>query len=805
MKFTLSWLKKHLETDATLEQIAEKLTALGLELDGVEDRAALYAPFKVAYVETAEKHPDADRLRVCTVRTLDGVHQVVCGAPNARAGIKVIFAPEGSYIPGSDITLKKGVIRGVESCGMMVSAAEMALSDDHEGIIEVADDAEIGTPLAQVFGLDDPVITIDLTPNRVDCAGVRGVARDLAAAGLGTLKPLNAPKIKGGFKSAISVRIEDNQGCPLFLGRQIKGVKNGPSPEWLQKQLKSVGLRPISALVDITNYMSMDLCRPLHVYDVAKLSGGIVVREAKEGEAFDALNDKSYTAQGGEVAITDGSGLIGFGGVVGGVSTGCTDETTDVFLEAAYFTPLRIARTGRAHGIDSDARYRFERGIDPVFTYEGIEIATQLILDLCGGEVSEIVEAGALPAWEKTVDYDPAIVKNLIGMDVDTARQKQILGDLGFGIKDGANGRLSVSVPAWRGDIWDNDTNGKADLAEEIMRVVGLDDLPSVSVRADHSVAQPAETPLLSQIRMARNSLAARGFYECVTWSFMGKDLARSFGSNDNPALAISNPISAEIDQMRPSILPNLIGAAGNNSAKGYGDNALCEVGPVFRTSRADGQDMVAAGIRMGTNAGRSWIDAGATRSVDAYDAKADALAALAACGAPIANAQIRKDAPSYFHPGRSGTIALGKVVLANFGELHPAVLEEMDIKGAVVGFEVFLQNIPAARKKTGTEKAYLKLAALQPLRRDFAFIVAEGVEGDALVRAAKAADKKMIVEATVFDVYVGKGVEEGKKSLALTITIQPDDKTLTDKEIEAISQAVIASVFDKTGGTLRA
>lgn len=803
MKFTLSWLKNHLETDATLEQISEKLTALGLELDSVEDRAALYAPFKVAYIEAAEKHPDADRLKVCTVRTIDGTEQVVCGAPNARAGMKGIFAPEGSYIPGSDITLKKGVIRGVESCGMMVSAAEMALSNDHEGIIEVGDDVEIGTSFAALFGLDDPVITIDLTPNRVDCAGVRGVARDLAAAGLGRLKPLEKAQIQSSFVSPVKVKIEDQQGCPLFLGRAIRGVKNGPSPEWLQILLKSVGLRPISLLVDITNYFSMDLCRPLHVYDIGKLSGDIIVREAKAGEAFDALNDKSYTAQGGEVAITDNSGLIGFGGVVGGVSTGCTEDSTDIFLESAYFTPLRIARTGRLHSIDSDARYRFERGIDPVFTYDAIDLATQMILDLCGGEASEIVEAGTLPQWEKSVDYDPAIVKNLIGMDVDFSRQKQILSDLGFGVSD-AGGKFSVAVPPWRGDIWDNDTNGKADLAEEIMRVVGLDDLPSISVRADHSVAQPAETPLLSQIRLSRNALAARGFYECVTWSFMGKDIAREFGSNDNPALAISNPISAEIDQMRPSILPNLIQAAANNHAKGFGNNALCEVGPVFRTSKPDGQDMVAAGIRMGSNADRHWVEAQSTRTVDAYDAKADALAALAACGAPVANAQIKKEAPSYFHPGRSGTIALGKVVLANFGELHPAVLEEMDVKGAVVGFEVFLQNIPAARKKTGTEKAYLKLASLQPLNRDFAFVVDMAVEADALIRAAKAADKKMITAASIFDVYVGKGVEEGKKSLALSITIQPDDKTLTDKEIEAISQAVIASVFDKTGGQLR-
>ena len=802
MKFTLNWLKKHLDTQASLEQICEKLTALGLELDDLNDRAATYAPFKVAYVEKAEKHPDADRLKVCTVRTADGVEQVVCGAPNARAGMKGIFAPEGSYIPGSDIVLKKGVIRGIESCGMLVSEAEMALSDEHDGIIEVDENAEIGTPFAQLYGLDDPVITIDLTPNRVDCAGVRGIARDLAAAGLGTLKPLDVSKVNGAFKSPVNVRIEDNDGCKLFFGRAIRGVKNGPSPEWMRQLLKSVGLRPISALVDITNFLSLDLCRPLHVYDIAKLSGDIVVREAKQGEQFDALNDKSYTAQGGEVAITDQSGVIGFGGIVGGESTGCTEESTDIFLECAYFNPLRIAKTGRLHGIDSDARYRFERGIDPAFTYTGIEIATRLILEICGGEASEVVEAGALPDWQKTVDYDPSIVKNLIGMDVEPARQKQILSDLGFEVSaQGAN--YAVAVPPWRGDIWDADTDGRADLAEEIMRVVGLDDLPSVSVRADSAVVQPAETALLSRVRQARNALASRGLHECVTWSFMNKELAERFGSNDN-GLTLSNPISAEIDQMRPSILPNLIAAAAANQARGFGNAALCEVGPVFRSSKADGQDMMAAGIRSGANAQRSWSDNMSARHVDVYDAKADALAALEACGAPAANAQIRKGASEYFHPGRSGVLALGKNILAQFGEIHPAILEEMDIKFPVVGFEVFLQNIPEPKKKSGTEKPFLQLAALQPLSRDFAFVVDENTNSEDIVRAAKSADKKMIAQAYVFDVYAGKGVEEGKKSLALNVTIQPQDKTLTDEEIEAISQDIIGAVNAKTGGVLR-
>lgn len=801
MKFTLSWLKKHLDTDASTTEIGEALTSLGLELDDIHDPSELYAPFKVAYVEKAEKHPDADRLKVCTVKTADGDIQVVCGAPNARTGMKGIFAPEGSYIPGLDTVLKKGVIRGVESSGMLVSESEMQLSDDHDGIIEVDEAAEIGTPFAELFGLDDPVFTIDLTPNRADCAGVRGVARDLAAAGLGTLKPLDSAPISSNAKSSIGIKIEDNDGCPMFLGRQIKGVKNGPSPEWMQRQLKAVGLRPISALVDITNYVSLDLCRPLHVYDISKLKGDIVVREAKAGEEFDALNDKSYKLNGGEIAITDDSGLLGLGGIVGGESTCADENTTDVLLECAYFNPMRIAKTGRAFDIISDARYRFERGVDPVFTVEGMELASKLIIEICGGEASDIIKAGDIPSWEKTVSYDPAIVKNLIGMDVDSNHQKEILEALGFGITaSGSN--FEISVPPWRPDIWAADTDGRADLAEEIMRVVGMDDLPSVSVCADLSVAAPAETAQLSNVRMARNALVSRGLHECVTWSFMNKDLAAHFGSNDN-ALTVSNPISAEIDQMRPSILPNLIRAAANNHDRGYPNAALCEVGPVFRSTQPDGQDMIAAGIRFGNNADRNWSDANAARKVDAYDAKADALAALAAIGAPAANAQIRTDAPDYFHPGRSGTLNLGKNKIAQFGEIHPMILEEMDIKGPVVAFEVFLGNVPAAKKK-GTEKPLLKINPLQPLFRDFAFIVDESTSAEDLIRAAKSADKKLITDAYIFDVYAGKGMEDGKKSLALTITIEPQDKTLTDEEIDAVMQAVIGNVVTKTGGVLR-
>ncbi len=797
MKFTLSWLKKALTTEASLQEICDKLTAIGLELEGLDDPAAALAPFKVAYVESAEKHPDADKLQVCQVKTDAGTLQVVCGAPNARAGMKGIFAPEKTYIPGLDVTLKKTQIRGVESNGMLVSEREMELSDEHEGIIEVDEKYEIGTPMSEVYGLNDPIIEINLTPNRADCAGVYGIARDLAAAGLGTLNTVQANPVKGTFKSDIGVSIEDKEGCPLFLGREIKGVKNGPSPAWLQNILKAVGLRPISALVDITNFMTLDHARPLHVYDADKISGNINVRAAKAGEEFEALNDKSYTMNGGEIAIADDNGLLGLGGIVGGVSTGSGDDTVNVFLESAYFDPARIARTGRDLAVTSDARYRFERGVDPEFTRGGLELATALIIEICGGEASEIVDAGAAPEWKRSIDYDPAYTKQLIGLDVAEDRQIEILKSLGFEVNTGTT--WTITPPSWRGDVF-----GKADITEEIIRIVGFDQIPEISVRAEDTTPMAAETTLLSSTRKARAAMAARGLHECITWSFMNKQRAQEFGSNDNAGLSLSNAISSEMSQMRPSILPNLIEAAGRNASMGYGDAALCEVGPTFQSSRADGQTYMAAGIRAGANGARHWADNNAQRGVDAYDAKADAIAALEACGAPGAKAQISNDAPEYFHPGRSGTLRLGKNALAYFGEIHPAILDDMNVKGPVVGFEIFLENIPTPKKKGGTEKSYLKLDPLQPLHRDFAFLIDEDVAADDILRAVKAADKSLITDASIFDIYQGKGVEEGKKSVALSITIQPKDKSLTDKEIEELSEKVITLVMEKTGGVLR-
>lgn len=799
MKFTFSWLKRHLDTDADLDTVARTLTAIGLEVESIHDRAAQFAPFTVAYVERAEKHPDADRLKVCMVKTSTGTLQVVCGAPNARTGMKGIFAPAGSYIPGTGITLKKGVIRGAESNGMLVSEREMGLSEEHEGIIEVDDKFEIGTPMAQVFGLEDPVIEINLTPNRADCAGVRGIARDLAAAGLGRLIDLPDAGLPAAGKnpSPVSVKIENTEGCPVFFGRHIRGVKNGPSPAWLQTLLKSIGLRPISALVDVTNFLTYDLCRPLHVYDAAKLKGNIAVRRAAGGEVLAALNDKTYTLPQGAVTICDDSGVIGLGGIIGGVSTGCDAQTTDVFLEAALFNPSHIAQAGRALQINSDARYRFERGVDPAFVQSGIDIATRMILDICGGTASDVVVAGAVPDSARSVSYHTDTLKQIVGVDLAGADQVKILTALGFGVS--GNNPYQVSIPSWRGDI-----DGKADLAEEVIRIHGFDSIPATSVRSDSTVPGAAETVLLSRARRARSALAARGMMECVTWSFMDRAMADSFGANDNAALRLKNPISADLDTMRPSILPNLLASAGRNHDMGYPDAALFEIGPVFHSPKPDDQPVIAAGIRMGQYGARDHADANAARPVDAFDAKGDAIDALEACGAPVSGLQITRDAPAHYHPGRSGTLRLGPVILAHFGEIHPGIIKAMDLKSSAVGFEIFLQNIPTNRKKAGTEKPLLALAALQPVRRDFAFLVSETTAAENIIKAIRAADKTAITDARVFDVYTGKGVEPGQKSVAVEVTIQPQGQSLTDEALAALSDTIVGAVVAKTGGRIR-
>lgn len=791
MKFTLSWLKDHLDTNASLEEITTKLTALGLELESVEDRAKTYEAFKVAHVVSAEKHPDADKLKVLIVDTGKEKLQVVCGAPNARAGMKGIFAPDGSFIPGTGITLKKSAIRGQESNGMMVSEREMGLSDEHNGIIEVDAKYPLGTPFADIYGLNDPVIDVAVTPNRADCAGIRGIARDLAAAGLGTLKPLDDKPVKGAFKNPVAVHLEDD-GCPLFVGRYIRGVKNPPSPEAIQAKLKAIGLRPISALVDVTNYLSIDLCRPLHVFDADKLKGDITVRSAKKGETLEALNDKTYELSEGMISVCDESGVLGLGGIMGGKDTGCTESTTNVYIECAYFDPYRTAKTGRALEIISDARYRFERGIDPEFTIPAIEIATKLVMELCGGEPSDVFVAGKVPDWKRTYSFDPAYTEKLTGVVVDEKRQREILKSLGFEI----TGKEAMP-PSWRADI-----QGRADLAEEVVRVEGFDKIPSLSVRSEGAVAKPAETDNFARSRKARTALAARGLYECVTWSFMKKDIAALFGSNDNPALALTNPISSELSQMRPSILPNLIEAAQKNADRGYHNTALFEVGPAFSSVKKDGQKTVAAGVRHVSNGSRHWSGADASRTVDALDAKADALAALAAAGAPTGNLQVSRDAPSYYHPGRSGSLRLGANVLAYFGEIHPAVLDDMGVKGPVAAFEAFLNNAPAPKKKASA-KSLLVLSPFQPVQRDFAFLVDDKIEADAIIKAARSPDK-MIETVEVFDIYKGKGVEPGKKSVAINVILQPKDKTLSDAEIESIAKKIVEAVTSKCGASLR-
>ena len=629
MKFTLSWLKEHLDTDATLEEICDRLTRIGLEIEGVHDRAKEFAPFKVALIEKAEKHPDADRLKVCIVNTGSGKTQVVCGAPNARTGMKGIFAPDGSFIPGTCITLKKGVIRGQESNGMMVSEREMGLSDDHDGIIEVGDHVPLQTPFAELYGLTDPVIEISLTPNRADCAGVRGIARDLAAAGLGTLKPLKAEKIMVSFESPIKVSVKDSgEACPHFLGRTIQGVKNGPSPDWLKQRLKAVGLRPISVLVDITNLFTVGLNRPLHVFDADRLSGDITVRLSKGGETLEALNDKTYTLEEGMTIVCDESGVLGLGGIVGGISTSVEDSTTNIYLEAAYFDPIRTAKTGRALQIISDARYRFERGIDPDFTADGIELATAMILDLCGGKASAVCEAGKAPNLRETIAFDPALTEKITGCAIPVERQTKILTHLGFDVAL-AGKTLNVIRPSWRGDIM-----GKADLVEEIIRIEGLDKIEAISVRKDTPVTSGAETLQFSRARKARIALADAGLNECVTWSFLAETHGDLFGANDNPlksGLILRNPVNAEMNLMRPNLLPNLLTAAQRNKDRSLPDAALFEVGPVFQSSKETGQRILAAGVRTGNAVVRNWT--GGMRSVDLYDAKADVMAVLEACG----------------------------------------------------------------------------------------------------------------------------------------------------------------------------
>lgn len=806
MKFTLSWLKDHLDTSASFDEIVETLTRIGLEVEGVEDKAKALAPYKVAYVVSAVQHPNADRLRVCMVDTGEGDPiQVVCGAPNARTGMKSVFAPPGTYIPGKNITLGVGTIRGVESKGMLCSGSELEISDDHDGIIDLPEDAPVGQPYAAYAGLDDPVIEINLTPNRPDCTSIHGIARDLAAAGLGTLKGDAIAPVQGKGACPVYVTLDfapgDEKLCPTFALRLVRGVKNGPSPEWMQRRLLSIGLRPINALVDITNYITFDRGRPLHVFDLKKVKGNLTVRRARDGEEVLALDGRTYKLDSGSVVIADENGVESIAGIMGGEHSGSDEATTDVLIESALWDPLNIAQSGRKHGIITDARYRFERGVDPAFTVPGLDLATQMVIDLCGGEASEAVVAGKVPEDRRVIVFPWSEVPRLSGLDVQPNESEQILKKLGFQVQ-GSGERVSVTAPSWRPDI-----EGKADLVEEVIRIAGVDRIePKPLPRLEDVVAKPILTLIQKRTRLARRSLAVRGLVEAVTWSFIAKSEADLFGGGD-ARLALANPIAAELSDMRPSLLPGLLKAAQRNADRGLGDVALFEVGQTFASDEPQGQSIKAAAVRRGTaraeGVGRHW-DGGA-QAVDAFDAKADVLALLAALGIPSGGLQIVAGGPAWFHPGRSGTLQFGpKSVVGAFGEVHPKVLKALDLKGPLVAFELNLDALPPPKAKPTKMKPKLTLPDFQPLTRDFAFVVGRDVAAGDIVKAAQAAERQLIVGVDVFDIYEGTGIDPDKKSVAIAVTLQPTEKTLTDVEIEAVSAKIVGEVSKKTGAVLR-
>jgi len=806
MKFTLSWLKEYLETDADLVTITDKLTALGLETEDVIDPARALDGFTIAEILSAEKHPDADRLQICQVTTGDKEHTIVCGAPNARAGMKGVLALPGAILPASGERLRKGKIRGVTSEGMLCSTAELNLGEDHGGIkdhggiIELPKDAKIGGPAAAALGLDDPVIHLGLTPNRGDCLGVRGIARDLAAAGIGRLKPWQEAPISGEFKSPIDVAFafskDAQNACPHFTGRYIKGVKNGPSPDWLARRLIAIGLRPVSALVDVTNLMTVGLGHPMHVFDADAVQGSLTIRLARTGESLRALDGGDYNLDPEICVVADEKEVLSLAGIVGGVASGCTDETTNVFLESAIFDPLRTAMTGRRLNVDTDSRHRFERGVDSAMVAPCLEMATRLIIEICGGQASECVTAGAEVTRDVSVPFRPKRVASLGGVDVPESQALNILKCLGFESQKKGDG-FQIHVPSWR-----NDVHCEADLVEEVLRVHGYDAIPSTPLAADPALPRTdASAPARRRVQFVRRSLAARGMVEAVTWSFLARGEADAFGGKE--ALALENPISAELDRLRPSILPNLILAAGRNADRGMADLALFEIGAQYAGLEAADQSLMASGIRTGQTGPRHWGQT--ARKIDAFDAKADALAALATAGVKIEGLETLCEGPPWYHPGRVGTLRLGpKNILATFGEIHPAVLERLDVQGPIVGFEVFLDRVPTPKAVAKSRRPALDASPFQAVERDFAFVVKESVAAGTVLRAVKKAAPQWIAEATVFDVYQGKGVAEGSKSLAIAVRLQPRDKTLTDEEIAAIAEKIVAAVKKATGAELR-
>ncbi|MEY4697469.1 MAG: hypothetical protein RIT14_1897 [Pseudomonadota bacterium] len=802
MKFTLSWLKDHLDTEASLDEITTALTDLGLEVEEVVNRAAKLAAFSIAKVVHAEPHPDADKLRVCRVLTEEGEKQIVCGAPNARAGITVVLCKPGTYVPGIDTTISVGRIRGVESHGMMASERELELSDEHNGIIELPS-GEVGERFSDWLAANrpdvvDPMVHIKITPNRPDALGVRGIARDLAARGLGRLKPLDVAPVSGQFPSPIRVEIDPAlkaRGCPHFAGRVIRGVRNGPSPEWLVQRLTAIGLRPISALVDITNYFTFGLNRPLHVFDADKVAGGVLrIHPAQGGETLLALDGKTYTMKPGMMLISDDAGPESLAGIMGGEVSGCTADTVNVFLESAFWDPITTATTGRALKINSDARYRFERGVDPAFTLPGLELATRMILDLCGGEPSDLAIDGAAPDTTRAYRLDPARVISLVGMDIPADDQRRTLQALGFTL----SGDMATP-PSWRPDVL-----GEADLIEEVARIASLTRLQGKPLlRTQPGVPRPILTPLQLREKSARRTLAALGYNECVTYSFIDAEAAGLFGGGSD-AVRVDNPISSEMTHLRPDLLPGLLRAAARNQARGFADLALFEVGPAFQGGEPGEQHLQATGLLIGQSAPRDPF--ASRRPVDVFDAKADVESVLSALGAP-AKVQITRKVAAWWHPGRSGAIGLGPNSIATFGEVHPKVLAAMGVKGPAVAFTVLIANVPMPKVKTPTRPA-LAISDLQAVERDFAFVVDKGVEALTAVNAAQGADKTLIESVRIFDQFTGDKAEAqmgaGKKSIALTVRLQPTEKTLTEAEIDAVSARIVEKVQKATGGTLR-
>jgi phenylalanyl-tRNA synthetase beta chain len=807
MKITLSWLKDHLDTDVPVELLADKLSAMGLEVESIDDPGRKLAAFTIARVLEAKPHPNADRLRVCKVDTGKGVVEVVCGAPNARSGMIGVFAPVGSFIPGTGITLDARPVRGVVSAGMLVSERELEISDDHQGIIEL--DAQLcdklGQRYAEVMGLADPVLDVKLTPNRPDCTGVRGIARDLAAAGMGKLKPeKKIAGVEGGYDCPVDIRLDfpkdARDACPCFAGRYIRGVSNGAAPAWMQQRLKAVGLRPINALVDVTNYISLDRGRPLHVYDADKLKGAIRARLGRKGERFAGLDGRTHEVDDTMCVIADERAVLGFGGILGGEETGVTTETRNILIECAYFDPVRTAATGRKAGITSDARYRFERGVDPAFVGPGLDLATAMMLEVAGGQPSRAKVAGAPPEAKTVIAFDFGLVQKLAGIALPEKEMRRTLEALGFAV-EGKGGKAKVTAPSWRPDI-----HGSADLVEEVVRIAGLDKVPAAPIPRFSGVARPVLTETQRRVRRARRVLAGRGFVEAVTWSFIGRAAAEAFGGGHD-TVELANPISSEMTSMRPSLLPGLLSAVQKNRNRGFADVALFEVGQAYRGDEPKDQFIAASGVRAGaaalTGSGRHWT--GAAAETGLYEAKADVAALLAGLGFDAAKAQVTREAPAWFHPGRSAALKLGpRITLAHFGEVHPDTVRMLGLAGGVAAFELFLEAVPPERKK-GLAKAAFEVVDLLPVRRDFAFVLDATVPAADLVRAAAAADKKLIAGVNVFDLFEGESLGPGKKSLALEVTLQPREKTLTDEEIEAVAQRIVAEVQKATGGRIRA